>query len=708
MATGKLSPIGDEPLLDDGDILGGYHTVADVTARDAIPTERRRAGMLVWVEADQQTYKLGPGLGNGDWAVPAPVATDNITLYVSEVNGSDANDGLTPGTAKATPAGAWAALPDVVGGSVGIHFGEHSGAGYAWSLPVDKLFLPGVCCAIFGDGAGQAGEDGFIEVETNTAGAGTDSLNVELGAAVGVDAYRGYTVEFTDGAAAGYRRTIRSNTTTVVQVCSPFHGNAGVVAPAPGDTYRIIRPSVILIIPPGTTYHTSLHGVFSERDAIHPVNIGLSAAADTRVTFADGTSAFGLEFDTNTSFYAGSGDFYAGIDGLPYMGTEPHSTVSKVFDLIGHTRVSGGGDWFGWGMGLPGTTASSRLNFRTQGTARFVGFVVMGRAFLQGISDVLFAGGSATGVSAIDDCHYAFNAFTLYSLTAMTAPSFLIRSTGGSNIGLSCARNSFGFAANGPFSGVPLVIENSTSSSTAMALNDVSRFQSSGPINITNTGAAGGKGLFIGGAASMQLLTYTSTISVTSASGVPLEILGGKLALDFSGSLSFSGSSGAIVRGGQLVLGSGTAKLLFTASAGAALVLDAGATLTIAGSGTVLTGEVASAGAVQVLGASRVSQLSGNLSAINTNAGGDGLEVRAGSVAALPGGASTTATGRYGVNSRFGGRVFFAAQPTAVVGTTADLTVGAGGGEDQPDTVLSASASSLVSADTLSSISRST
>ena len=37
---------------------GGYRSVADATERDAIPTLRREAGMLVWVTSLQKQYRL--------------------------------------------------------------------------------------------------------------------------------------------------------------------------------------------------------------------------------------------------------------------------------------------------------------------------------------------------------------------------------------------------------------------------------------------------------------------------------------------------------------------------------------------------------------------------------------------------------------------------------------------------------------------------
>lgn len=47
---------------------GGYRTVADLTDRDAITTERRLEGMLVNVIATGTVYQLVGGIANTDWA----------------------------------------------------------------------------------------------------------------------------------------------------------------------------------------------------------------------------------------------------------------------------------------------------------------------------------------------------------------------------------------------------------------------------------------------------------------------------------------------------------------------------------------------------------------------------------------------------------------------------------------------------------------
>ena len=52
---------------------GGYRTVATTVERDAIPAARREAGMLVFVTADSQRYRLGTDLAT--WTVDAAGAS---------------------------------------------------------------------------------------------------------------------------------------------------------------------------------------------------------------------------------------------------------------------------------------------------------------------------------------------------------------------------------------------------------------------------------------------------------------------------------------------------------------------------------------------------------------------------------------------------------------------------------------------------------
>ena len=67
--TDYVAPLGLFPIAHDDDLLGAYRSVADVTARDAIPAPRRKEGMLVRTNGTGETWVLGAGLTNGDWTL---------------------------------------------------------------------------------------------------------------------------------------------------------------------------------------------------------------------------------------------------------------------------------------------------------------------------------------------------------------------------------------------------------------------------------------------------------------------------------------------------------------------------------------------------------------------------------------------------------------------------------------------------------------
>ena len=97
---------------------GGFRPVADTTARDAIPNERRKEGMWVKVLADGKVYTLSGGIGDEHWVeqtMGGGSIDEDTTYYVDGTTGDDANDGLTWVTAKQTfgflIAGATDAIP---------------------------------------------------------------------------------------------------------------------------------------------------------------------------------------------------------------------------------------------------------------------------------------------------------------------------------------------------------------------------------------------------------------------------------------------------------------------------------------------------------------------------------------------------------------------------------------------------------------------
>ena len=68
----RLQRIGDTYLVEDTDLRGGYRVVATITERNAIGLSARRAGMVVFVQADKTEYTLNGGTGNSFWTVKTP------------------------------------------------------------------------------------------------------------------------------------------------------------------------------------------------------------------------------------------------------------------------------------------------------------------------------------------------------------------------------------------------------------------------------------------------------------------------------------------------------------------------------------------------------------------------------------------------------------------------------------------------------------
>jgi hypothetical protein len=68
--TGYLSPSATTdtyPTHDSRFGMGGGHEVADLTARNAIPSARRREGMTCYTQNDQQTWQLQGGILDSNW-----------------------------------------------------------------------------------------------------------------------------------------------------------------------------------------------------------------------------------------------------------------------------------------------------------------------------------------------------------------------------------------------------------------------------------------------------------------------------------------------------------------------------------------------------------------------------------------------------------------------------------------------------------------
>jgi hypothetical protein len=88
--TGFIAPTDSGDLFATHDEMygrGGYRTVLNLTERDSITQDRRKVGMLVYVQSDGNIYRLGVGLSNSDWIIytgsgTAPPETSNQKVYI--------------------------------------------------------------------------------------------------------------------------------------------------------------------------------------------------------------------------------------------------------------------------------------------------------------------------------------------------------------------------------------------------------------------------------------------------------------------------------------------------------------------------------------------------------------------------------------------------------------------------------------------------
>lgn len=82
--TGVIAPTDTAdryPVLDPLYGIDGLRSVANLAERDAIPTERRREGMLVYTRADGKYWKLGATLANSSWSEFSGGAGGNLSNY---------------------------------------------------------------------------------------------------------------------------------------------------------------------------------------------------------------------------------------------------------------------------------------------------------------------------------------------------------------------------------------------------------------------------------------------------------------------------------------------------------------------------------------------------------------------------------------------------------------------------------------------------
>jgi len=634
-------------------------------------------------------------------------------VYLSGANGNDANDGLTPATAVATFGRVWELLPLYVQQPFVVHIGAHGGGGYAYELPPDdRFFAEGAFIVLYGDGAGQAGEDGFVEVASGVAGASTNSLQLELAVATTLDNYRHLIIEFTTGVAAGYRRTVRDNSTTVCYYTAATENISATLTPAPGDSYRILRQSVQInlattLVQVGATVRTSDVSPFIP---MHLLFVSFNPdQASAYINPPDGTTSFGVNFLNDARMATSLVTTRWGADD-----SQTREDVLAIYAAIGRAYVPQ--EWHGVGLSFGATAAfnSSLVSLNTsQALVRETPGSLYGFITAQGAqcSDkVTLRGGSfsylraATGrtsintvpVGPVDAASYAaikvkstssFGCIIVFAQGELNVPGGalntvldleqtvalnsvygVITNQGYCNIGAACAI-SYGFSAGYLFA---------------------------------NGGGNDSAGNFLyipGNTAGFPGLSCGLYLGDSNSTGRMRDLTG-----DYSSGITLEDNARLVIYQG------GSNQNVMTCTGRAALIKER-ASLVLTGTASLIGG-VTNGGALELQGGV-VTQKSGTLTVTNTNgaATSDAIRVSGGGEVNLLGGASTpinvAAAGGYGVNARFGGHVYFAAQPTIVGGGgyAGDLIVDTGAGAVAA-AALAASESSTISATNGSLIAR--
>lgn len=139
---------------------GGWRSVADNTERDAITTDRRVEGMLVYVRDTDVSYVLKDGITNSDWVVYTATGAQGAT-------GSQGATGVGMGGGGVTGVGNQysAAVWDAIGVLVGANMLRVSSSGLKVTVGYDNASYPAAFNVV-----GATGIDGTIMVEHKDAG----------------------------------------------------------------------------------------------------------------------------------------------------------------------------------------------------------------------------------------------------------------------------------------------------------------------------------------------------------------------------------------------------------------------------------------------------------------------------------------------------------------------------------------------------------
>ena len=244
------------------------------------------------------------------------VAADGVLtvqVYVSQANGSDANDGLTILTPLATAQAYIDRFPSGPAWGVSFHFDSGNHVQFAFPRGWGRLSP----IWMFGDGAGQVGDDGLLEVRAGEASLAGTTERVIITSGTVTTALVGSTVEITSGVAIGAMRHINN------VIGDDVYVGRSITGLLPGDTFRIVDPAAVVLF----TSTAVIASHISQTRLRGPVG----SAVDFRTVF--GIVNMRWDFTSGTAFRASMPECHVLAFGWVVSG-------DQIGTLLGGTSVS--------------------------------------------------------------------------------------------------------------------------------------------------------------------------------------------------------------------------------------------------------------------------------------------------------------------------------------------------------------------------------
>lgn len=283
--------------------------------------------------------------------------TEATHIYLSDANGDDNNDGLTAETAVATFARAYSLVPYALSAPCVVHVGSGTYAGA--SLTNRLLATPNSHLWVYGDGAGQPGDDGFTVLKATEAAVSGGTTTLVTSGGMTPDEYAGKTLEIVSGSGEGIRMTIGTNTATDIVPLHKFD-----TIPDGTTQYRVVESAVLIDTdnfgPDGGDHGTwfSRIGNVSDRFTDGPwlgvVNIRFTGNSFSSIDRC-GLVLQGCQIDsgidlqiTQTNIICGNTNAMRGGNG----------GVSNFWEALGFSETRAK-FWDGWGITLPSASFGS-------------------------------------------------------------------------------------------------------------------------------------------------------------------------------------------------------------------------------------------------------------------------------------------------------------------------------------------------------------